>query len=210
MPQIALLDDHPIVRRGFKQLIETLPGYEVAIECSSGAALLSDPRLAECQLLVLDLSLPGIDGFEVLRRVQTLRPKPSVLVLSMHEETSYVREALRLGADGYLCKSGADDELLVALETILHGGTYLGERFRAVLEHVARDSDPLFPELTARERDIVYALVRGESVRDISERLRTSRKTVYVHRSNIFAKLSVDSDLELLHLANRRGALTVN
>jgi DNA-binding NarL/FixJ family response regulator len=210
MPKIALVDDHPIVRRGFKQLIETLPGFDVEIDCGAGPALLADPRLPACDLVVLDLSLPGLDGFEVLRRVNALRPRPAVLILSMHEELSYVREALRVGADGYLCKSGADDELLVAVEAILAGRKYLGERHRALLAQIALDSDPLFPELTVRERDIVYALVRGESIRDISERLRTSRKTIYVHRSNIFAKLGVDSDLELLHLANRRGALTVN
>src|SRR5690606_12357901 len=93
MPRIALLDDHPIVRRGFKQLIESAPGYVVRVEHSRGDALLQDPVLGECELLVLDLSLPDMDGFEVLRRLATLRSPPAVLVLSMHEELPYVREA---------------------------------------------------------------------------------------------------------------------
>lgn len=209
MPRIALVDDHPIVRRGFKQLIETLPGFEVTIDLGEGLRLLAHSELSACDLLVLDLSLPDVDGFELLRRVVALSPGPRVLILSMHDELSYVREATRLGARGYLCKSGADDELLVAIESIVAGETYFGGRFRELLARVSRDSDPIFPELTARERDIVYALVRGESIRDISDRFQMSRKTVYVHRSKLFVKLGIETDLDLLHLATRRGMVTV-
>lgn len=209
MPRIALADDHPIVRRGFKQLIETVPGYSVVLEHSLGESLLADPRLVECELLVLDLSLPDVDGFEVLRRLAGTEPRPIVLVLSMHEELPYVREAMRLGARGYLAKTGADDELLQALEALTRGEDYLGSSFRTRFEAIDPDRDPAFPELTSRELQIVRALVGGENIRAIAEQLGMSRKTVYVHRSSLFAKLGVNSDVELVRLARQRGMIAV-
>jgi two-component system invasion response regulator UvrY len=207
MPRIALADDHPIVRRGFKQLIETVAGYVVTVEHGDGEALLEDPQLDECDLLLLDITLPGVDGFEVLRRLQPRARRPEVIVLSMHEALPFVREALRLGARGYLAKSGADDELLVALAAVSAGGTYLSASFRERFAALGPDRDPAFPELTARECEIVRALVRGDPIRLIGERLGMSRKTVYVHRSNLLGKLGVNSDVELVELARRRGLL---
>lgn len=187
-----------------------MPGYVVAVEHGDGLALLNDARLDECDLLLLDLTLPGFDGFEVLRRLQTRARRPEVIVLSMHEALPYVREAFKLGARGYLAKSGADDELLAALEAVRNGGDYLGAVFRERMDALAPDRDPAFPELTARECEIVRALVRGDPIRVIGERLGMSRKTVYVHRSNLYGKLAVNSDVELLQLARRRGLLAAS
>lgn len=207
MPRIALLDDHPIVRRGFKQLIESVPGHVVAVEHSRGAALLADPELASCEVLVLDLSLPDMDGFEVLRRLAALPQRPVVLVLSMHEELPFVREALSLGARGYLRKTGADDELLLALEALVRGGEYLGSGVREGMAAIDPARDPAFPELTARELQIVRALVAGDNIRVIADRLGLSRKTVYVHRSTLLGKLNVGSDVDLVRLARQRGMI---
>lgn len=207
MPRIALADDHPIVRRGFKQLIETDSKHAVVMEHGSGHALLGDDMLAQCDLLVLDLSLPDIDGFEVLRRLAPLPRRPAVLVLSMHEELPYVREALRLGARGYLAKTGADDELLQAIDAIVDGEEYVGSSFRSRLAEIQPNQDPAFPELTAREMQIVRALVAGENIRSIADRLGMSRKTVYVHRSSLLGKLGLNSDVELVRLARQRGLL---
>jgi DNA-binding NarL/FixJ family response regulator len=207
MPRIALADDHPIVRRGFKQLIETVSEHVVVMEHGSGSSLLADEALPLCDLLVLDLSLPEGDGFEVLRRLAALPRRPAVLVLSMHEELPYVREALRLGARGYLAKTGADDELLQAIESIAKGEEYVGSSFRSRLAEIQPNQDPAFPELTARELQIVRALVAGENIRGIAERLGMSRKTVYVHRSSLLGKLGVASDVELVRLARQRGMI---
>jgi len=207
MPRIALVDDHPIVRRGFKQLIETVPGYVVAVEHGHGAALLDDPQLDDCDLLLLDITLPDLDGLEILRRLQPRARRPEVIVLSMHEALPYVREAFKLGARGYIAKSGADDELLQALAAVREGGTYLGASFRERLDALGPDRDPAFPELTSRELQIVRALVHGDPIRSIGERLGMSRKTVYVHRSNLFGKLGVGTDVELMQLARSRGLL---
>lgn len=207
MSRIALADDHPIVRRGFKQLIETVPDYVVVLEHGHGLALLDDPRLDDCDLLLLDITLPDLDGFDVLRRLQPRARRPEVIVLSMHEALPYVREAFRLGARGYLAKSGADDELLLALAAVRAGGTYLGASFRERFDALGPDRDPAFPELTARECEIVRALVHGDPIRIIGERLGMSRKTVYVHRSNLLGKLGVGSDVELVQLARERGLL---
>ena len=195
------------MRRGFKQLIESVPGHEVAAEYSRAADLLADPALPDYDLLVLDLSLPGIDGFDVLRRLAGLARRPAVLVLSMHEELPYVREALALGARGYLTKAGADDELLQALDAIARGEEYLGSGVRELLASIDPDRDPAFPELTARELQIVRALVAGDNIRTIADRLGLSRKTVYVHRSALLGKLNVASDVDLVRLARQRGML---
>lgn len=207
MPRIALADDHPIVRRGFKQLIETVPGHDVIVEHSRGSSLLADPVLDECDLLVLDLSLPDIDGFDVLRQLGLRERSPAVLVLSMHEELPYVRQALSLGAHGYLAKTGADDELLLALDALSRGEQYLGAGLRAGIESSDPDRDPAFPELTARELQIVRALVGGANIRTIAESLGLSRKTVYVHRSTLLAKLRLNTDVELVWLARERGMI---
>lgn len=207
MPRIALLDDHPIVRRGFKQLIESAPGYVVRLEHSRADALLQDPALDECDLLVLDLSLPDMDGFEVLRRLAAREQRPTVLVLSMHEELPYVREAMALGARGYLTKTGADDELLEALAELAEGREYLGTSLRGGMASIDPHRDPAFPELSQREAEIVRALVSGENIRAIADRLGLSRKTVYVHRSTLLSKLKLTSDVELMRLARQRGMI---
>lgn len=185
-----------------------MPGYVVLLEHSRGEGLLSDPALPDCELLVLDLSLPDMDGFDVLRRLAPMQPRPTVLVLSMHEELPYVREALRLGARGYLAKTGADDELLQALEALAAGEEYLGVSLRAGMAAIDPDRDPAFPELSHREAEIVRALVAGENIRTIAERLGLSRKTVYVHRSTVMGKLNLGSDVELVRLARQRGMIT--
>lgn len=177
------------------------------MEHGSGGALLADAALSDCDLLVLDLSLPDLDGFDVLRQLAQRTRRPAVLVLSMHEELPYVREALRLGALGYLAKTGADDELLQAIDAIAAGREYVGTSFRERLAVLPANQDPAFPELTARELQIVRALVGGENIRAIAERFGMSRKTVYVHRSSLMAKLDVGSDVELVRLARQRGMI---
>jgi two-component system uhpT operon response regulator UhpA len=126
----------------------------------------------------------------------------------MHEELPYAREALRLGARGYLSKAGADDELLQAIAAIAGGGDYVGHAFRERLDAMPPGQDPAFPELTVRELQIVRALVAGESIRSIAERLGMARKTVYVHRSSVLGKLGVTSDVDLVRLARQRGMIS--
>ncbi len=208
MPRIALLDDHPIVRRGFKQLIETVPDHVVVVEHARGDALLADPALPECQLLVLDLSLPDMDGFDVLRRLADRDLPLATLVLSMHEELPYVREALRLGARGYLAKSGAEDELLEALAALAQGEEYLGAGLRVRMDELDPARDAVFPELSGRELQVVRALVQGEAIKDIAAQLGMSRKTVYVHRSRALQKLDASSDVDLVRVARQRGWIT--
>ncbi len=200
-----MLDDHPIVRRGFKQLIETVPDHVVVVEHARGDALLADPALPECQLLVLDLSLPDMDGFDVLRRLADRDLPLATLVLSMHEELPYVREALRLGARGYLAKSGAEDELLEALAALAQGEEYLGAGLRVRMDELDPARDAVFPELSGRELQVVRALVQGEAIKDIAAQLGMSRKTVYVHRSRALQKLDASSDVDLVRVARQRG-----
>jgi DNA-binding NarL/FixJ family response regulator len=180
----------------------------VVVEHARGDALLADPALPECQLLVLDLSLPDMDGFDVLRRLADRDLPLATLVLSMHEELPYVREALRLGARGYLAKSGAEDELLEALAALAQGEEYLGAGLRVRMDELDPARDAVFPELSGRELQVVRALVQGEAIKDIAAHLGMSRKTVYVHRSRALQKLDASSDVDLVRVARQRGWIT--
>ncbi len=205
MAHIALIDDHPIVRRGFKQLIETMSQHRIVVEHAQGGALLADPGLAGCQLLVLDLSLPDMHGFDVLERLAERSDAPPALVLSMHDEPPFVREALRLGARGYLGKGGAEDELLDAIEAILAGRQYLGQELQSRLQALDPQRDALFPELTHRESDVARALLKGLDPVGIAQQFNMARKTAYAHRRNLLDKLKLRNETELLTLAHERG-----
>ncbi len=205
MARIALIDDHPIVRRGFKQLIETVSPHRIAVEHGLGAALLADPCLAQCQILVLDLSLPDMHGFDVLRQVQKLPTPPAVLVLSMHDEAPFVREALSLGASGYLGKGGAEDELLDAIDALLAGRQYLGREVQARIKALETKRDALFPELSARESEIARALIEGFEPAAIAQQFSMTRTTAYAHRSRLLGKLNLRNEAELVALAHARG-----
>lgn len=205
MARIALIDDHPIVRRGFKQLIETMSQHRVAVEHGLGGALLADAGLANCDLLVLDLSLPDMHGFDLLELLAQRDDSPPALVLSMHDETPFVREALRLGAQGYLGKGGAEDELLDAIEAILAGQQYLGQELYSRVQALDPQRDALFPELTCRESDIARALLKGLDPVEIAHQFNMARKTAYAHRRNLLDKLKLRNETELLALAHERG-----
>jgi len=205
MANIALIDDHPIVRRGFKQLIETVSLHRIAVEHGTGAGLLADPRLSACELLVLDLSLPDMHGFEVLREVRNRPQPPAVLVLSMHDEMPFVREALDLGAQGYLSKGGAEDELLDAIDALLAGRQYLGREVQSRIEALDPRRDAVFPELSARESQVARLLIEGCDPVEIAQRLGMARKTTYAHRTRVLEKLNIRNEAELVALAHERG-----
>ncbi len=180
------------------------PGWEVTAELGSAREVAAWLLTANCDVLVMDLSLPDGDGLVLIRHVLAQRPKLSIVVLSMHDGALYVQDAMAAGARGYVTKRAAPDELVDAIRAAGRGERYLGKDVRA---HDAEDGNEnaLLPELTAREAQVFLLVARGHSVSRVAATMGISNKTAYAHRANIYAKLDVQSDYQLRQLARRRG-----
>jgi DNA-binding NarL/FixJ family response regulator len=208
--RIVLVDDHPIVRAGFRQLLELEPGWQVIAEVGSAQELAAWMLQSTCDVLVLDLSLPDGDGLVMLRHLLAQRPELAIVVLTMHDGALYVQDAIAAGARGYVTKSSAPDELVDAIRAIGRGETYLGSDVRGFDGEVASgDGHGSLPELTAREAQVFLLLARGHSVARVAATIGINAKTAYAHRTNVYTKLKLSSDHELRLLAMRRGLIGV-
>ena len=205
--RIVLVDDHPIVRAGFRQLLEMEPGWHVTAELGSARDLGAWLLGGQCDVLVMDLSLPDGDGLVLLRHVLAQRPELAIVVLSMHDGALYVQDAMSAGARGYVTKRAAPDELVDAIRAAGAGERYLGQDVRAQAAD-AHDAAAELPELTSREAQVFLLLARGHSVARVAATIGISNKTAYAHRANIYAKLGLQSEYELRVLAARRGVLS--
>jgi len=208
--RVLLTDDHQLVRAGLRALLETFPGVKVLAECGDGQEALTLTDRLQPDVLLLDLSLPGLNGIEVARRVPKLSPSTRVLVLSMHTSAEHVAQALRAGVAGYLIKDAAVAELKVALEAVNQGRTYLSPAIsQAVVEGFLRITDA--PEanpltlLTSRQREILQLIAEGNATRAIAERLGVSVKTVEAHRAQLMERLHIRDVPSLVRLAVRHG-----
>jgi two-component system uhpT operon response regulator UhpA len=207
--KIMLVDDHPIVRSGFRQLLELEPDWEVVGEVGSGQELAAWLLTSACDVLVLDLSLPDADGLVLIRHLLAQRPEMAIVVLTMHDGALYVHDALSAGARGYVTKQSAPDELVEAIRAVARGEQFLARNVRGYVASEADLEAKLLPELTAREAQVFLLLARGHSVARVASTIGISDKTAYAHRSNIYAKLGLQSDYQLRMLARRRGIITL-
>ena len=206
--RILLADDHPLVRAGVRRILETRPGITVAGEVSNGDAALDFLRADPVDVLVLDLTMPGTDGFEVLRQVKATLPGMKVLVLTMHADAEYVARAVQDGADGYLLKDSAVQDLVAAIEAVQAGRAYYSPPVQRELSELLRaHSAPPRPmdTLTEREREVVQLVVKGLSTREIATQLDISTRTVETHRANLMRKLNLKSVALLTQFAIREG-----
>jgi DNA-binding NarL/FixJ family response regulator len=204
--RVLLADDHTLVRAGVRRILESQPGLEVVGEVADGAAALAALAKVRPDVLVLDLSMPGMDGFELLRRVREVAPDVKRLVLSMHKDPEYVARAVREGADGYLLKDSAVQDLVSAVEAVRAGRTFHSPEVQRSLSEIVRGggASPL-DELTAREREVLRCIAEGLSSKDIAARFDISARTVETHRANLMRKLAVRSVAQLVRLAIREG-----
>jgi DNA-binding NarL/FixJ family response regulator len=207
--RIVLVDDHPIVRSGFRQLLEMEPGWVVTEELGSAREVAAWLLTAACDVLVMDLSLPDGDGLVLIRHVLAQKPGIAIVVMSMHDGALYVQDALSAGALGYVTKRAAPDELVDAIRAAGRGERFLGKDVRAHSAEVADESADL-PELTSREAQVFLLLARGHSVARVAATIGISNKTAYAHRANIYGKLHLQSDYQLRLLARRRGLVTLS
>ena len=208
--KILLVDDHTLVRAGLRRILETQPGFTVVREVADGASALVAVEETAPDVIVLDLSIPGPDGLEVLRTVKRRRPGTKVLVLTMHADPEYVDRAVREGADGYLLKDSAVSDLVQALKAVKAGEIYYSpavqRRLGEIQRRGARPDRPV-DRLTDREREILGLVAEGLTTKGIAARLRISARTVETHRSHLMDKLDLRSVAQLTQFAVREGLL---
>ena len=208
--RILLADDHAVVRRGLKLVLDAEPDLEVVVEAGDGAEAVERAISNDVHLAVLDVTMPRMTGIQAARALSRQKPELRTLILSMHEHERYVFEALRAGASGYVLKSLADRDLVEACRATMRGESFLypGAVKALVLDHLERakageavPDDPLSP----RESEIVKLIAEGYTSREIANTLVISEKTVERHRTNILAKLGMRDRVELVRYAIRRG-----
>ena len=207
MIRIILADDHAIVREGLKHILGGIPDFAVVGEAADGQEALRLARETEVDLLVLDLSMPGRSGMELIKLVRAERPRVRILVLSMHQETQYAVRAIKSGASGYLTKESAPGELEQALRKIASGGAYVTAEVAQQLALGAMPGTDAPPHgtLSTREFEVFQRLVAGDSVTVIAQQLHLSVKTVSTHKANLLHKLGLSSPADLVRYAIRHG-----
>lgn len=206
--RILLVDDHAVVRSGFRLILQQHEDLEVVGEAGAGFEAVSQTLRLRPDLVILDVGLPDISGVEATRRILENCPECRILILSMHRDSVYVRETLRAGAKGYLLKDSIDDDLLKAVRAVARGEGFLSPAVsRTVLDDYQQHmADPL-DLLTAREREILQLLAEGLTAKDIAARLDLSVYTVDAHRGRIMKKLNVHTSGGLIRFAMRKGLI---
>jgi len=195
-----VVDDHPIVREGLKQILSDTEDILVVDEADSGQAVLSSAARSNFDVVLLDISMPGRDGLEVLRELKQQKPKLPVLILSMYPEEHYAVRVLRAGASGYLTKSSAPDELISAIRKVASGRKYISSTLaERLIYELDREADrPMHEVLSDREYQVMHMISTGKSVKEIAEALGLSVKTVSTYRSRIMEKMNMKNNAEIV------------
>jgi DNA-binding NarL/FixJ family response regulator len=203
MIRIVIADDHAIVREGLKQVLAAAGDLAIVAEAQNGAEVIQRVRELDFDLLLLDMSMPGKSGIELIKQVRNEKPKLRILVLSMHEEEQYAVRALKAGAAGYLTKESASDQLVAAIRKVAAGGAYITSTIaqQFALGAMSNTSGPPHAALSDREYQVFEMLVAGKSITDIAERLNLSVKTVSTHKARIMQKMNMTSTAELVRYA---------
>ncbi len=206
--QVMLADDHAVVRMGFKLLLEGAQEISVVAEADSGEEAVRTFQAHNPDVLVMDISMPGIGGLEAIDRILAKEPNQKILVLSGHEDVMHARRVLKAGAIGYLTKRSAADALIDAVKTVHRGKTYLEPQIAQELavEQVSGNKDPV-DSLSEKEFKVFISLAKGQSVQDIANVMCLSPRTVGTHLYNIKQKLGASNSAELAIIAMRSGLM---
>lgn len=203
MIKILVADDHPIVRQGLKQILSEYPDMTVADEAGNGKEVLSKIAKKDYDIVLLDISMPGRNGLDILKELKTKKPKLPVLVLSIYPEDQYAVRVLKLGAAGYLTKESVPEELVAAIRKVARGrkyvSNYLAEKLASDLEINAEK--PLHENLSDREYQVMFMIASGKRLKEISEELSLSIKTISTYRSRIMDKMKMKNNAELIRYA---------
>ncbi|HZT72637.1 MAG TPA: response regulator transcription factor [Terriglobales bacterium] len=208
--RVLIADDHALVRRGFRRLLEDDPRIQVVGEAGSGLEAVEMAQNLHPHVLLLDISMPELSGLEAAEELARAAPEVKLLVLSMYSDEAYVRQALRLGAKGYLLKDAANLDLAQAVMAVAQGQTYLSPEVARILAQAFQQgrtqaADDPYERLTLREKQILQLVGQGKANKEIASLLSISPNTVAVHRANLMATLGVHGTAELVLFAVKRG-----
>jgi two-component system invasion response regulator UvrY len=205
---IVLVDDHAVVRAGVRRLLEQEPLFEVIGEADSGEKAYQIFGELKPDVMVMDLSMPGMGGLEGIRRILMRYEKAKILVLSMHEDLSFANQALKLGAKGYLTKNTLADDLVKSIETVTQGDVFLSDEIakKMAMQSISGNQDPVH-ELSAREFEIFRLLAEGLDIDAIASTLNISSKTVSNYQTMIKQKLNINTPIELIRYAIKVGVI---
>lgn len=210
--EVLVADDHAIIRDGLKKILADTEDMIVAGEATNGVEALNQIRARDWSVVVLDLSMPGRNGLELIRLIRAERPKLPILVFSMHSEEQFAVRAIRSGASGYLTKESDSDLLLPAIRRVAEGGIFFSQKAVALLAADVAKPEAALPHLrlTDREFDIFMRIVKGISPAEIAADLSLSVKTVSSHKSHIIEKMGLSSQVDMVRYAVDHGLLGAN
>lgn len=212
--KVLLAEDHTIVRKGLRSLLEGEAGLEVVGEAEDGREALRKVQQLHPDVVVMDISMPGLNGLEATRQIKKGFPKLKILILTVHGNEEYVFQTLRAGASGYVVKKAAPAELVAAIQAVHRGESFISPSVSGkILQDYARRAEmntrgsETYARLTSREREVLQLLAEGRSNREIADLLYLSIKTVQTHRAKIMEKLGMKSTGELTRYAMRKGLI---
>jgi DNA-binding NarL/FixJ family response regulator len=209
--EILIADDHGVIRAGLRALLENVPDITVVGEASDGVEALAKAVELKPDILLMDLSMPNMGGIEATLQLSQKEPKVRVLILTVHEEESLLKEVIRMGAFGYIVKRAAQEDLLHAIRVVSRGDLYIHPTMtRALFNETPAYAPRPMPEsetLTLREIEVLQLLAKGYTNRQIAEQLSLSQRTVEGHRANLSGKLGLHSRVELVEYAEKHGLL---
>lgn len=212
--RILLADDHAILRSGLRYMLSSQEDLEIVGEASTGVETLKLCEMIQPDLVLLDVSMPGMGGLDVLPSLRRLAPSTKILVLTMHDDKHYMNQALKNGASGYVLKKAADTELITAIRAVLMGEIYIHHSMmRFLLDDVLPDNNPIGPDdlwdsLSEREQEVLRQVALGFTSAEIAEKLSLSTKTIETYRARGMEKLGLRNRAALVHFALSHGLIT--
>jgi two-component system invasion response regulator UvrY len=209
MIRLLVVDDHELVRIGLRHILADYPAIQIAGEANSGESALRMNRELRPDVVLLDICLPGLSGFEVTTRLKQASPRLGIVILSVHEQAPFPAQLLEAGASAYLTKGCPATELVEAIRTVARGGRHIGSRIaqQMALNLLPGHGSSPFEELSAREMEVMLMLADGRKIGDIADVLHLSPKTIATYKYRIFEKLNTQNDVDMARMAVRYGVV---
>jgi two-component system, NarL family, response regulator NreC len=210
--RILLADDHIVIRKGLRLLLESQSGFKVIAEASDGRETVAMAEAHQPDVVVLDVAMPTLNGIEAARQISTKLPQTAIVFLSMHSDEGYVMKALKCGAKAYLLKDSAEYDLINAIRAVSEGKAFFSPAISKMMEEYMRqmqdrEIEDSYELLTTREREVLQLLAEGKTNKEVASILNLSLYTVETHRGNILQKLNLHSGAELILYAVRKGVI---
>jgi DNA-binding NarL/FixJ family response regulator len=207
---VYIADDHAMVREGLAALVARSPHIKVIGQCGEGLYVVDEVRQLRPDVVLLDITMPGLNGLDVCRELSRKVKKTAILMLTMHDDEEFIAQALAHGASGYILKESAADRLSEAIDTVAKGEVYLGPGIgRGVLRRVGRKGTDPYDRLTIRERQVLQMIAEGQTNRDVSKKLGLAVKTIDTHRARLMRKLGIHDQTTLVKFALRKGLVSL-